>query len=118
MNQAPVSCRWVAASLTALSGAALSGGIFTTALLPATGAILAVAGLPASVLAQDGDEGEKLKPFADVSKGFEKVSSTTDGASFYTLYTRKRDGAMLAELPRGWEGQKHFIALTLATGDT
>ncbi len=66
----------------------------------------------------DEDEGEKLKPFAEVSKGFEKVVSTADGKSFYTLWTRKRDGAMLAELPSAYASQKHFFAMTVPTGET
>jgi len=58
-----------------------------------------------------------LKPFADVSKDYEKVVSTADGqASFYTVWTRQKDQGMLAELPRGYENQKHFIALTVASG--
>lgn len=63
------------------------------------------------------EEDSKLKPFAEVSKGYEKVVSTTDGQSFYNLWTRAKDGQMLAELPRGYENQKHFIALTVASGD-
>ena len=55
-------------------------------------------------------------PFNTVSEGYEKVISTVDGQSFYTLWIRKRDGQILAELPRGWQGQKHFIAGTLAGG--
>ncbi|MCC6675908.1 MAG: zinc-dependent metalloprotease [Phycisphaerales bacterium] len=63
------------------------------------------------------DEDSKLKPFAEVSKGYEKVVSTTDGQSLYSLWTRAKDGQMLAELPRGYENQKHFIALTVASGE-
>ncbi len=62
-------------------------------------------------------EDKDLKPFADVSKDYEKVVSTADGqASFYTVWTRQKDQGMLAELPRGYENQKHFIALTVASG--
>ena len=56
-------------------------------------------------------------PHAVVLKGYEKVVSTMDGkASFYTIWIRKKDNQMLAELPRGYAKQKHFIALTTATG--
>ncbi len=85
-------------------------------LAAASGGLVAV---PSQAFAQDTTEdGEtKFKPFADVSKGYTRVVSTADGQSFYALWTRARDGAMLAELPRGWEGQKHFIALTVASGE-
>ncbi|HYF15687.1 MAG TPA: zinc-dependent metalloprotease [Phycisphaerales bacterium] len=96
------------------------------AVLGLNAAIIAgVAGLAcgAPVLAQDKPaEGEKekpdFKPWAEVSKGFEKVVSTADGkAPFYTIYTKDKDQGMLAELPRGYEGQRHFIALTIASGE-
>lgn len=65
----------------------------------------------------DEDQASRLKPFAEVSKGYEKVVSTADGQSFFGLWKRDRDGEMLAEFPRGWEGQKHFIAMTVASGE-
>jgi hypothetical protein len=53
-----------------------------------------------------------------VTEGYEKVVSTADGqASLYTLWVRKRDGQMLAELPRMYMMQKHFIAMTVASGE-
>ncbi|HYE60869.1 MAG TPA: zinc-dependent metalloprotease [Phycisphaerales bacterium] len=86
-------------------------------------ALVAACGLATPVVAQDGapsggGEAPQFKPFAEVSKGYEKVISTADGQSFYTLFTRKRDGGMLAELPRGWESQKQFIAMTVASGES
>ncbi|MFN9992991.1 MAG: zinc-dependent metalloprotease [Phycisphaerales bacterium] len=86
------------------------GGKGVRALIAAT--LIAAAGLPASVQAQD-----DMRPFADVSKGYEKVISTADGASFYHLWSKSKDGSLLAELPRGYEGQKHFISLTVASGE-
>lgn len=72
-------------------------------------------------LAQDGPAREKkpdFPPFKDVSEGYEHVVSTADGqASFYTLWRRDKDEQLLAELPRGWQNQKQFIALTVPTGD-
>ncbi len=65
-----------------------------------------------------GEEGDGLRPFAEVSKGFEKVVSTADGRSFYSIWKKDKDGSMLAELPRGYEGQKHFLAMTVASGET
>jgi uncharacterized protein DUF4953/uncharacterized protein DUF5117 len=56
-------------------------------------------------------------PFAEVTKDFVKVVSTMDGKrSLYTIWIRKKDNQMLAELPSGFDKQKHFIALTTATG--
>ena len=72
-----------------------------------------MAGKPGGGAGADAD----LKPFADVAKDYEKVVSTADGqSSFYTVWTRQKDQGMLAELPRGYESQKHFIALTVASG--
>ena len=54
----------------------------------------------------------------EVLKGYEKIVSTSDGAkSFYTLWHRKKDGQLLAELPKDFAKQRHFIALTVASGD-
>jgi hypothetical protein len=85
-------------------------------------ALVAVSGLALSAPAQDGDkapaEAPQFKPFAEVSKGYEKVVSTADGQSYYSIWTRAKDGGMLAELPRGWENQKQFIAMTVASGES
>ena len=57
-------------------------------------------------------------PYASVMKGYEKVVSTADGqASFYTLWIRKKDGQMLAELPKTYASQKQFIAMTVSSGE-
>lgn len=54
----------------------------------------------------------------DVMKGYEKVVSTADGKkSLYTLYTRKKDGQVFAELPSNYASQKYFLALTIASGE-
>lgn len=55
--------------------------------------------------------------FTEVSEGFRQVVSTADGQSFYNLWVRDKDGQMLAELPRGFEGRKQFIAMTIGGGD-
>ncbi|MHC4218036.1 MAG: zinc-dependent metalloprotease, partial [Planctomycetota bacterium] len=64
--------------------------------------------------------GKKDKPdfpkFEDVSKDYKKVISTADGKSLYTLYTRKKDGQVLAELPRSFEKQKVFVAYNVSGG--
>jgi len=60
---------------------------------------------------------KEYKDWKDVSKGFEKVVSTADGNSLYTLYLNKKTNEMLAELPRGYEKQHHFFAMTVAGGE-
>jgi Met-zincin/Domain of unknown function (DUF5117) len=67
----------------------------------------------ASAASSDG-----LKSWKDVSKGYEKVISTADGSSFYNLYINKKTNQVLAELPRGYEKQHHFFAMTVAGGET
>jgi hypothetical protein len=85
-------------------------------------ALVASCGLAATVQAQekpkDGEEAPQFKPFAEVSKGYEKVVSTADGQSYYSLWTKPKDGGMLAELPRGWETQRQFIAMTVSSGES
>lgn len=57
-------------------------------------------------------------PLDQVIEGYEKVVSTADGErSYYTIWTRDKDGQMLAALPSGYEGTKFFIALTVASGE-
>jgi hypothetical protein len=73
--------------------------------------------------ARAGAPGSKKKPdfpkWDDVSKDYKKVVSTADGArSLYTIWTRKKDAQMLAELPSNFGSQKLFIAFTVAGGTT
>ncbi|MCC7389068.1 MAG: zinc-dependent metalloprotease [Phycisphaerales bacterium] len=81
-----------------------------------------IAALMAARAGGNGDAGadsdDKLPSFEEVSKGFRQVVSTADGAaSLYNIWVRDKDGQMLAELPRGFERQKHFLAMTVAGGD-
>lgn len=76
----------------------------------------------ALALPQAGDDAAETKPdfpkYQDVLKGYEKVISTADGKeSLYTIWKREKDGQMLAELPRGYQNQRHFIALTVGSGE-
>ncbi|MFN0058115.1 MAG: zinc-dependent metalloprotease [Planctomycetota bacterium] len=81
---------------------ALSAGLWNA------GAQLALAQEPA----------KDFPPFEEVTKDYTKVVSTADGAqSLYTVYTREKDGQMLAELPRDFENKKYFIALTISSGE-
>ncbi|MFH1716763.1 MAG: zinc-dependent metalloprotease [Planctomycetota bacterium] len=76
--------------------------------------------------AADSSEGSKpeakpkpeFPPLEEVLKDYEKVISTADGErSLYTIWTREKDGQMLAALPSGYESRKFFIALTVASGE-
>ncbi len=64
-----------------------------------------------------GVDSDGLKPWSAVNDGFEKVVSTADGQSFYGLYINKKTNQVLAELPRGYEKQNHFYAMTVAGGE-
>lgn len=78
--------------------------------------LVGLAALQWPVLAQDKPEPKPdIPPFDQVSKDHEKVVTTTDGA-FYNLWLDKKRNQLLAELPRGWENQKHYIAVTQASG--
>ncbi|MFI4897430.1 MAG: zinc-dependent metalloprotease [Phycisphaerales bacterium JB059] len=63
------------------------------------------------------DKKQEFKPWKEVSEGFEQVVSTADGSSFYGIWINKKNNQMLAELPRGFERQKHFFAMTVAGGE-
>lgn len=59
-----------------------------------------------------------LKPFPEVSKDFTEVTSSMQGESpLFKLWKREKDQQLIAELPRGWERQKHYIAMTVSGGD-
>ena len=60
----------------------------------------------------------EFPPVDEVLKDYTKVISTADGQrSLFDIWTREKDGQMLAALPSGYEGKKTFIALTVASGD-
>lgn len=64
-------------------------------------------------------EKQEFPPFKEVAKDFVKVVSTADSSeSLYTLYKKDKDQSLLAELPRNFGTQKHFWAMTVASGDT
>lgn len=70
---------------------------------------------------QKKDEKEKpdFPPFKEFAKDFVQVPGPADGAEpLYTLFKRDKDQSLYAELPKGFAGQKHYIAATLSTGDT
>ena len=55
--------------------------------------------------------------FSDISEGFTQVA-TTDEGSFYNLWVNSKTNQVLAELPRGYESKKQFIATTVGSGAT
>ena len=94
----------------------------TTPLLAFAATLLAPAVLSpilntqAQALAQPSRNAD-FPPFEDVAKDFTRVVSTTDESSFYTLWRRDKDQQLLAELPRGFERQRHFFAMTVSSGE-
>lgn len=57
------------------------------------------------------------KSWSDVSEGYKKVESAANGQSFYGIWVNNETNEMLAELPRGFENQKHYFALTVSGGE-
>lgn len=85
-------------------------------IIVSVGICLLVGGGSTSVSAQTSSTYPSLEK---VTEGYTKVVSTADGKqSFYTIWIRERDGQMLAELPKDFARQKHFIALTISSGST
>jgi len=68
--------------------------------------------------AQNG--GDEKKPdfpdFKDVTDGYEKVVSSLNERTMYTLYRRDKDGQLLAELPPNFESQRVYVGYTVAAG--
>jgi hypothetical protein len=72
----------------------------------------------------EAQEGPQPKPQPDypplerVAEGYKEVISTASGQpSLFKIWTRAKDGQMLAALPRGFEKRRFFIALTIASGE-
>lgn len=53
-----------------------------------------------------------------ITEGYTKVVSTLEPRTFYTIWRRNKDQQLLAALPKGYEKEKHYIALTIASGDS
>ncbi len=58
----------------------------------------------------------EFPPLEKVTEGYKKIAVPTEQKSFYTLWYREKDQQMLAELPRDFAKQRHFIALTVSSG--
>ncbi|MHC4167433.1 MAG: zinc-dependent metalloprotease [Planctomycetota bacterium] len=56
-------------------------------------------------------------PLTTVIKDYQQVRTPDGGRSYYTIWTRAKDGQMLAALPSGYEGRRFFIAMTIASGE-
>ncbi len=82
-----------------------------------------VAQQPAAPVAPVSAPRQEYPPFAEVSKDYEKVgaSETPDGRpapSLFTLWVRRKDHQMLAELPPDYASRRYFIGVTVASGET
>lgn len=77
--------------------------------------LAALAGRGGGAVGNNDNDG--LKSWKDVKDGYEQVISTADGNSFYDLYINRKTNQVLAELPRGFEKQHHFFAMTVAGGE-
>jgi len=81
-------------------------------------AMALAAGLAFGLGAASNAFAQNFPPFEQVSEGYTKVVSTTDGsAPMYTLWVRERDGQILAELPRNFEGRRFMLTSTIKAGD-
>ncbi len=69
----------------------------------------------------DGDGSGKppeYPPFEEVSKGLERVVSTSDGATpLWELWAERKEGRLIAVLPQGFATQMLMIACTVSGGD-
>jgi len=100
-----------AASMVAATALAAPPGSDGQAIPPEVLAKIQAARAAASQ--NDGDK--EFPPFEEVAKDYEKVVTTSE-QPWYSLWTRKKDGSVLAELPRGFEGQRFLLAYTVAKG--
>jgi hypothetical protein len=61
---------------------------------------------------------QEFPPFEKVTEGFTRVVSTPDKEQpLYALWVNEKTNQMLAELPRNFATQRHFIAMTISSGD-
>ncbi len=84
----------------------------------ASRAMVMAAGLTLGLGLASTASAQNFPPFEQVVDGYTKVVSTTDGAApMYTLWVRERDGQILAELPRNFEGRSFILNTTVKSGD-
>jgi len=119
--------RMSARTLTGLVGAVVGLGLFAGAPVMAEpdadfGAATPEESLDlAQVAAMMGGRGAAPKAAGDkksfkvVSEGFTPV--TGQDGSFYGVWINKKTNQLLAEMPRGYERQNHFFAMTVSGGE-
>lgn len=83
--------------------------------------ILLGMGLGSSAGAQEGPSAKpkpEFPPLDRVTEGYSEVISMAGAQpSLFKIWTRAKDGQMLAALPRGFDKRRFFIALTIASGE-
>lgn len=89
---------------------ALSLGIAAALLDPAAAQTPRPPGLPTS-------SSSEFPPHTKVLDGFTKIVTQPNVTPMYSLYVRKKDGQMYAELPRTYSMKRYFLAMTQASGD-
>ncbi len=67
-------------------------------------------------MAQGTSSASDFPPHAKVLDGYTKVVTKANITPMYTLYVRKKDGQMYAELPRTFATKKYYMAMTVASG--
>lgn len=90
------------------------GSVEQRAMPPGAGSAPPAAGAEAG---KKEEEKPDFPEFKEAGKDFVKVVSTADGAEpMWTVYSRAKDEQLLAELPRDFEKQRYFFAMTVAGG--
>ncbi len=85
---------------------------------PPPGVVPAAPGQPGMPAMPTDPSGYDFPPLAKVLEGYQPVISTSDGQpGFYNLWRREKDQGLLAQLPKNFAQQKHFFALTVASGE-
>lgn len=90
-------------------------------LVTALSSILAGAEKPSAAKPAAPKPKPEFPPFDQVRKDYEKVISTADGQrSLLEIWTREKDGQMLAVIPSSYlsKSKKFFIALTISSGES
>lgn len=83
-------------------------------------ALTCVLAVPALLSAQEAAKPAPPKPdfppLSKVTEGYKEISGPNGERGFYRLWFREKDQQMLAELPKDFAKQRHFIALTVSSG--
>jgi Met-zincin/Domain of unknown function (DUF5117) len=93
----------------------------TPLLLADTSPVAAITGAPMVTSSGfgGGSAGPDFPSATEVTKDFVPVVSAADGQpTFYKLWRRDKDQQLVAELPRDFANQRHYIALTVASGES